>query len=330
MLMTQQNALSEPDLRIWMYRENPDHPNGIEGVIFKSPSYVPAGEGWVDTPAKLRRVEPETAAGPEQDRDPKESELQNAARPIGSFVSVLKDAVGDIAVVSVNIRYRANSKHPNGIEARNFESSAHVPAFQGWVDDPAKLEPPDLSVWMYRSNPDHPNGVEGVIFESPAHVPPGEGWVNTPAKIKPRHEDEDHGERTGETPGEQDWNAEGGPAGRSSEGASRGRELDARKARSVESAAEAPGEPGRQRQELRQIGNPEGAGQSGSAGPEAGPGRDCGGELEAQHEARGGQGRLNFEGLSKQALRDIAKDVGIFTGKKWTRARIEQALREAE
>src|SRR5215471_11752863 len=42
-----------------------------------------------------------------------------------------------------------------------------------------------------------------------------------------------------------------------------------------------------------------------------------------------GHQKLNFDGLSDEALRDIAKEAGIRINKSWPRARIEQALRDA-
>jgi hypothetical protein len=148
--------------------------------------------------------------------------------------------------------------------------------------------------WMYRL--DAQGEVEGRIFGSLADLPENKGWVETPAMLKPKHKDEQNAVR-------------------------------------AENAAEQPG-----RQELGQAGETGGPSESQRGRAETqirkaaeGAGIDRGRELEALDPSRGeGRGPLNFEGLSNETLFEIAKEAGVLVYKSWPRARIEQALREAD
>jgi hypothetical protein len=341
--MKPQNSLSphDPsDLRIYMYRPNSDFPDGIERIVFMSPAHVPEGGGWMDAPEKVEAKPTRQVWRYRANNlwpDGIERALFESAAHVPASGGWL-DSVEKVIKPQPDTRlwmYRANSDYPGGVEGAIFESPAHAPEGEGWVDTPAKLRPQqtddeengvkageasseqgserghirgirmDLEFprWMYRL--DAQGEVEGRIFELREDLPENKGWVETPAMLKTKHKDE--------------HNANG-----------------------TEIAERGQVEPW-----VQQNGNPERSGKSGSAG--------LSGERQAREDgdgARGdrsgadkirsevcGEGRplngdapqaLNFEGLSNKALLEIAEKAGVRVSRHWNRARIEQALREAD
>jgi hypothetical protein len=58
MIMEEQEG--GPDTRVFMYRLAGD--GSVEARIFASPDDVPAGEGWADSPARVRPVQADAPA----------------------------------------------------------------------------------------------------------------------------------------------------------------------------------------------------------------------------------------------------------------------------